>query len=57
LEKKYGIIVRTGLHCTPFCHKTIGTFPKGTVRISAGYYNFGNDIESAISAVADIAKQ
>ncbi len=55
LEKKFGIIVRTGLHCAPFCHKTIGTFPKGTVRISTGYFNTKADVETAISAIKDIA--
>lgn len=56
LEKNFGIIARTGLHCAPLCHKTIGTFPKGTVRVSAGYYNTEKDIQSLILAVADIAK-
>lgn len=55
LEKEYGIISRTGLHCAPFCHKTIGTFPKGTVRISAGYYNTEKDAESAVAAIRKIA--
>ncbi len=54
LEKKFGIIVRTGLHCSPLCHRTIGTFPKGTVRISAGYYNTEKDIEAAIKSVKEI---
>lgn len=54
LEKKFGIVVRTGLHCAPFCHKTIGTFPKGTVRISTGYYNKEADINAALYAVREI---
>lgn len=57
LEKKFGIIARTGLHCAPLCHKVIGTFPRGTVRISAGFYNTENDIESVVAAVKDISKQ
>ena len=56
LEKEFGIIVRTGLHCSPLCHKTIGTFPKGTVRISAGYFNTEKDIRAAIEAVSIIAR-
>ncbi|MFA5103891.1 MAG: aminotransferase class V-fold PLP-dependent enzyme [Candidatus Margulisiibacteriota bacterium] len=55
LEKKFGIIVRTGLHCSPLCHKTIGTFPKGTVRISMGYYNTVSDVKAAVQAVKEIA--
>lgn len=39
LDEKYGIMVRTGLHCAPCAHKTIGTIDRGTVRISFGYYN------------------
>ncbi len=57
LEKNFGIIARTGLHCAPLCHKVIGTFPRGTVRISAGFYNTENDIESVVAAVKDISKQ
>lgn len=56
LEKKFGIIVRTGLHCAPFCHKTIGTFPKGTVRISTGYFNKEYDVKAAIDAIRTIAR-
>lgn len=55
LEEKFGIIVRTGLHCSPLCHKKIGTFPKGTVRISTGYYNTSTEIEKAIRAINKIA--
>lgn len=55
LEKEHGIIARTGLHCAPFCHKTIGTFPKGTVRISAGYYNTEKDAEAAGAAIRKIS--
>ena len=56
MEKEFGIIVRTGLHCSPLCHKTIGTFPKGTVRISTGYYNTEKDIKAVIEAVENIAR-
>jgi len=33
------IAVRVGLHCAPYAHKFIGTFPAGTVRLSVGYFN------------------
>jgi selenocysteine lyase/cysteine desulfurase len=56
MEKEFGIIVRTGLHCAPFTHKKIGTFPKGTVRISMGYYNTEKDIEATIEAVTSLAR-
>ena len=35
---RYEIAVRTGLHCAPIAHKTLGTFPAGTVRFSVGYF-------------------
>ena len=57
LEKEFGIIVRTGLHCAPLCHKLIGTFPKGTVRISTGYFNTEDDIDAAVNAVREIARK
>ena len=39
------IAFRSGLHCAPFAHKFIGTFPAGTVRFSVGYYNDDSDFE------------
>lgn len=35
---RYEIAVRTGLHCAPIAHKTLRTFPAGTVRFSVGYF-------------------
>lgn len=39
------ICVRVGLHCAPVAHRTIGTFPEGTVRISPGYFTRENEID------------
>src|SRR5262249_5728855 len=39
LEQRFGIMTRVGLHCAPLAHRTIGTYPRGTVRFSFGYYN------------------
>lgn len=39
------IAVRTGLHCAPYAHKFLGTFPAGTVRFSVGYFNTDEDFE------------
>lgn len=44
-----GISNRSGLHCAPMCHKTIGTFPEGTVRLSISYFNTDEEIDYAIS--------
>ncbi|HLG29039.1 MAG TPA: aminotransferase class V-fold PLP-dependent enzyme [Candidatus Brocadiales bacterium] len=57
LDSSFNIAVRTGLHCAPLAHKSIGTFPDGTVRISPGYFNSDDEIEEAIAALKAIAKQ
>lgn len=44
LDSKYGIMTRVGMHCAPNAHKTLGTFPKGTVRFSFGYHNTSEEI-------------
>ncbi|MCH4187737.1 MAG: aminotransferase class V-fold PLP-dependent enzyme [Megasphaera sp.] len=54
LEEEYGILTRVGLHCAPSAHKTMGTFPSGTVRFSFGHMNTPEEIETAITALHDI---
>lgn len=49
-----GIAVRAGLHCAPLAHKTAGTFPDGTVRVSPGAFNTVRDCEKLIRAVRAI---
>lgn len=55
LDSSFNTAVRTGLHCAPLAHKSIGTFPYGTVRISPGYFNTDNEIEETIAALKEIA--
>lgn len=55
LNLNHGISVRTGIQCAPLAHKTIGTFPEGTVRVSPGYFNNDDDIDSFLEAVRLIA--
>jgi len=57
LDEEYGILCRVGLHCAPAAHKTIGTFPNGTVRFGLGYFNTMEEVERAIKAVEEIAHQ
>lgn len=55
LDEKYGVLVRCGLHCAPWAHQTLGTHPQGTVRFSFGYFNTAEDVDLALSALAEIA--
>lgn len=54
LDRKYSIATRVGLHCSPQTHMTIGTFPKGTVRISFGVFNQSEDIDILHKALCEI---
>ena len=51
---KRGIMTRCGLHCAPCAHKTLGTFPQGTVRFSIGYANTEGDIDRTLSTIKEI---
>ena len=54
LDTAYAIAVRSGLHCAPATHRTINTFPHGTVRASVGPYNTQEDIHTLVHAVSEI---
>lgn len=54
LDDEYGICVRTGLHCAPEAHRTIGTLPSGTIRVSPGWFNTGKDIDTLLTALDKI---
>ena len=56
LEREFDILTRTGLHCAPAAHHTIGTFPRGTVRFSVSRFNTESDIHAAVRAIAKIAR-
>jgi len=56
LDQTFDIKVRTGLHCAPMMHKTIGTFPLGTIRLSPGYFNSLEEIEMTIKAIDRISR-
>jgi cysteine desulfurase/selenocysteine lyase len=56
-EEKWGIMCRPGLHCAPSAHKTIGTFPQGTVRFSFGFFHTKQDIDLACEAVRQILRR
>jgi cysteine desulfurase family protein len=51
LDRDHEVSVRAGLHCAPFAHRTIGTYPAGTVRVSPGYFNTNEDIDYFLQAL------
>ncbi len=55
LDESFGIMARTGLHCAPAAHRTLGTFPTGTVRFSFGWFNTPTEVEVALGALREIA--
>ncbi len=57
LDREYGICCRTGLHCAPDAHRTIGTYPEGTVRVSPGYFNTGEEIDRFLFALRELASE
>ncbi|MDZ4159047.1 MAG: aminotransferase class V-fold PLP-dependent enzyme [Anaerolineaceae bacterium] len=56
LDEEFGILCRVGLHCSPAAHRTIGTFPAGTVRFGLGVFNTPAEIETALAAVRSLAR-
>jgi len=56
LDDEFAILCRVGLHCCPAAHRTIGTFPAGTVRLSPGVLTSHQDIQQTIAAVRRIAR-
>jgi len=57
LEETYGIMTRVGLHCAPSAHKTLGTYPAGTIRFSFGWWNTKEEVEAAIAALDALTKE
>jgi cysteine desulfurase family protein len=55
LDQAFDIAVRPGLHCAPYIHRSLGTFPEGTVRVSVGPFNTEADIDHLAGALAEIA--
>jgi cysteine desulfurase family protein len=54
LDEGFDIAVRTGLHCAPLAHQTIGTYPEGTVRVSPGYSTTVDDVELFLQAIRSL---
>ncbi|WP_312640377.1 aminotransferase class V-fold PLP-dependent enzyme [Hydrogenoanaerobacterium sp.] len=54
LDSEYGIMARCGLHCAPNAHKTLGTYPQGTVRFSFSHFNTAAQIDYAVECIHKI---
>jgi cysteine desulfurase family protein len=55
LDGSCGIAARGGLHCAPYAHRSVGTFPHGTVRVSPGPFSTMADIDSLLTALDEIS--
>ncbi len=54
LDNHYHIQTRVGLHCAPSAHKTLGTYPEGTIRFSFGHWNTEEEIDFCLHALEEI---
>jgi cysteine desulfurase/selenocysteine lyase len=57
LDDEHDVMCRVGLHCAPAAHKTIGTFPDGTVRFGLAALNTAEEVDSALDAVSQLARE
>lgn len=54
LDQAFDIAIRPGLHCAPYIHRSLGTHPEGTVRVSPGPFTTEEDLETLIRALTEI---
>jgi cysteine desulfurase family protein len=55
LDSSFEIQTRSGFHCAPLLHQSLGTEVDGLVRISMGHFNTAEEINNAVAAVREIA--
>lgn len=56
LDEQHGVLCRVGLHCAPAAHRTMNTYPGGTIRFSPGIFTTAEDVERTLHAVERLAK-
>jgi cysteine desulfurase/selenocysteine lyase len=54
LLEEYGIVSRSGLHCAPQAHRTLGTDALGTLRVSFGAFSEDNAADRLIAAFGEL---
>lgn len=57
LEERFAILTRCGLHCAPSAHRTLGTFPRGTVRLSFSWFTTESEVDRALEAIAAVSAE
>ena len=57
LEDRWGIMTRIGLHCAPLAHRTMGTFPNGTIRFAVSPFNTEEEINTCVLACRTLAEE
>lgn len=55
LEQEYGIMTRVGLHCAPLAHKSLKTYPQGTVRFAFSASNTKEEIDRCVEGICSLA--
>ncbi len=55
LDQSFGVQCRPGLHCSPWAHRALGTFPTGTIRLSPGFFNTESEIEDVVRAIREMS--
>ena len=57
LSTVYGIVTRPGAHCAPLMHRALGTVEQGAVRFSFSFFNTEEEVDLAIDAVRELARE
>lgn len=56
LDQRFGVMVRSGLHCAPLKHRHLGTVEQGVVRASISYFTTFAEVQKFLKAVKQVAK-
>ncbi|MGI9862127.1 aminotransferase class V-fold PLP-dependent enzyme [Moorella naiadis] len=54
LAEHYNLVTRSGLHCAPLAHRTIGTLQTGTLRLSPGFFTTPGEIDATLAAITEL---
>ena len=57
LDRDYGIMTRVGMHCAPLAHRTLGTYPQGTLRFSFNHFNTQGEVAYALEALQKLTAE